>query len=80
MNMEPLQDNDRKKIVNTEEQNEPVNPGDRLDEETVSSPLEPAKDEKKPPADPGEEKKNDPGSDRVEGDETPGIDRKVPKL
>ena len=35
--MEPTQNDDRKKVVNTEEQNEPVNPGDRVDEETVSS-------------------------------------------
>ncbi len=70
MNMEPQLDNDRKKIVNTEDQNEPVNPGDRIDEDTVSSPLEPAKEEKKPPAaGTGDVKKNEPGRDRIEGDE-----------
>lgn len=78
-----MQENDRKKVVNTEEQNEPVNPGDRMGEESVTS-----KDEQVNDSDEKNSNKNEKierGSEaerpnHIEGDDAAGIDRKIPKL
>lgn len=74
--------NDRKKVVNTEEQNLPVNPGDRADEETVPTRSEQVSNEHK-----SSEEIENPGKGneverphRIEDDDAAGIDRKIPKL
>ncbi len=73
--------NDRKKVVNTEEQNLPVNPGDRTDEETVPTQNEQvSNDSKKSEADNPAKGNEEARPRHVEGDEDAGIDRKVPKL
>jgi len=77
---QPTLDNDRKKVVNTEEQNEPVNPGDRVDEDTVASNEEPTNTQEKNPAKNQERETEVERPHRIEGDDASGIDRKIPKL
>lgn len=78
-----MQENDRKKVVNTEEQNEPVNPRDRMDEETVTTKEEQVNSEERSP---GQNEKTERESEaerphHIEGDDAAtGIDRKIPKL
>lgn len=73
--------NDRKKVVNTEEQNLPVNPGDRADEETIPAGNEQVSNEENKNNIENPKKGNEvEGPHRMEGDDAAGIDRKIPKL
>lgn len=76
-----MNDDKNKKVVNTEEQNRTVNPGNRDNTTTSEEPLLNTSAD----SDQGEIEKPDGGSEverphRIEGEDADGIERKIPNM